>query len=347
MFLYLSIFISIAALSFLPAQKLLLKAIMIFLFLMCAFRGESVDRDYANYIMLIFDSANNLLFPIEPSFKLMSFIAINVFNAYLIVFVVFALISISLKYNVIKKCSPFLLLSVLVYYSNTFLLQDMTQIRAGVAGAIVLYSVLQYAKKTKAIEFVILISLAATFHITALLFLVVLLFDPYAVSRKYIIIYFLMLFGAYLSYYLGVNFLTLLNFIPISYVQYKFSDYINQSQGADFVPVNIFSVMQILHLLIVTLSFVIARKKSLIGKGVLFLKIYSLSPLAFIVLSSLPVFSLRVSELFSISEIILLPSLVLLFKQRNFAKLVVVGICFIMFYINIYHLEILKEYSVL
>ncbi|WP_000397110.1 EpsG family protein, partial [Escherichia sp. TW09231] len=158
---------------------------------------------------------------------------------------------------------------------------------------------------------------------------------------------FLTLIGAYCCYYLGVNFITLLRYIPVSYVQYKFSDYISQAQGADFVPVNIFSVMQILHLLIVILSFVFSRKNILSHDKVLFIKIYSLSPLAFIILSSMPVFALRVSELFAISEIILIPSLPLLFRQKKFAKLVVIGICFIMFYINIYHLEILNEYSTL
>ncbi|HHI5651718.1 TPA: oligosaccharide repeat unit polymerase, partial [Escherichia coli] len=56
MFLYLSIFICISILSFFPYQKYLLKAIMIFLLLMCAFRSEFVDRDYTNYITLIFES---------------------------------------------------------------------------------------------------------------------------------------------------------------------------------------------------------------------------------------------------------------------------------------------------
>lgn len=347
MFLYLSIFICISILSFLPNQKYLLKAIMIFLLLMCAFRSEFVDRDYVNYIALIFESANNLFYPIELSFKLISFIAVNMLDGYYFVFIIFALISISLKYNIIKKSSPFLLLSVLVYYSNTFLLQDMTQIRAGVAGAIVLYSVLQYAKNKNIMNFVMLIFLASTFHITALLFLIVLAFDTYVVSRKYIFIYSLALFGAYCCHYVGVNFLTLLKYIPVSYVQYKLNDYISQSQGADFVPVNIFSVMQMLHLLIVILSFVLSRKMTLSRDKVLFIKIYSLSPLAFIILSSMPVFALRVSELFAISEIILLPSFPFLFRQKQFAKLAVIGICFIMFYINIYHLGILNEYSTL
>lgn len=347
MFLYLTIFICISILSFLPNQKYVLKVIMFFLLLMCAFRSEFVDRDYTNYITLIFESANNLFYPIEPSFKLISFIAVNIFNGYYFVFIVFALISVSLKYNIIKKSSPFLLLSVLVYYSNIFILQDLTQIRAGVAGAIVLYSVLQYAKNKNIISFVMLILLASTFHITALLFFIVLAFDTNAVSSRYIFIYYLTLIVAYCCSYIGINFLTLFKYIPSSYVQYKFNDYISQSQGADFVPVNIFSVMQILHLFIVGLSFVFSRKRILPREQVLIIKIYSLSPLAFIILSSMPVFSLRISEFFAISEIILLPSLPLLFRQIKFAKLAVIGICFIMFYINIYHLQILNEYSTL
>ncbi|WP_352230318.1 EpsG family protein [Escherichia coli] len=88
----------------------------------------------------------------------------------IILFYCFALISVSLKYNIIKKSSPFLLLSVLVYYSNTFILQDLTQIRAGLRGHSIIFSV-TICKNKNIISFVMLILLASTFHITALLFL--------------------------------------------------------------------------------------------------------------------------------------------------------------------------------
>lgn len=101
MFLYLTIFICISILSFLPNQ-ICVKSNNVFTFNVCI-RSEFVDRDYTNYITLIFESANNLFYPIEPSFKLISFIAVNIFNGYYFVFIVFALISVSLKYNIIKN----------------------------------------------------------------------------------------------------------------------------------------------------------------------------------------------------------------------------------------------------
>lgn len=344
MFIYLALFLIIVTFSFISFSKFYLKISLLMLFIISAFRSEYVDRDHFNYINLIYNAAADLFFPIEPSFKIVSWLSINFFGCYQLVFIVFAMISISLKYKFIERNSPYLMLSVLVFYSNIFVLHDMTQIRAGVACAIVLYA-LKYLQNKQYITYIAYVFIAATFHITALLFLMVVIFDNKSLSVKYICIYFTFMIVAYISYYLNINILSLLKYINISYVQNKYNDYISQSQGSDFLPINIFSVVQILHLLMVSISFIAARRLHLTNEQIVIIKIYSLSPLALILFAPLPVFSLRISELFSIVEIILLPLLVLLCRQKNLAKTLLIGICFCMFYINIYHLGILKSYS--
>ncbi|MCZ4673874.1 EpsG family protein [Citrobacter sedlakii] len=344
MFLYALIFIMIMLLSFLPYQKTIFKVVIFVLFFICAFRGEQVDRDHSNYISLIFDSASNLLYPIEPSFKVISWLSINIFGTYQIVFIIFALIAIYFKSKAIEHNSPYILLSALVLYSNIFLLHDMTQIRAGVACAIVLYA-LKFLGQDRRLTYILFVLMASTFHITSILFLCAILFDSRRLSMKYIFIYILMLSSTYLLYYSSINFLSLMQYVNIPYIQFKYNEYISQSQGIDFTPINIFSTMQILHLFIVAISFIVARRITLTREQMVVVKLYSISPLAFMLLYSLPVFALRISELFSVSEIILLPTLVLVSRQKALAKLFVVGICLCMFYINIYHLEILKDYS--
>jgi len=317
---------------------------MLLLFVICAFRGEHVDRDHLNYISLIYDSSANLLYPIEPSFKIISWIAMNIFNSYQLVFIIFAALSLSFKFKAIKQNSPYSLLSALVLYSNIFLLHDMTQIRAGVACAIILYA-LKYLGQDRKYTYILYVLIASTFHITSILFLCAVVFDSKKLSIKYIITYFALLMVTYFLYYLSFDILSLMKYVNISYIQFKYNEYISQSHGTDFVPINIFSTMQILHILIVFISFFAARRISFTREQMVIVKLYSLSPLSFMLLYSLPVFALRISELFAVVNILLLPALVLLSKQKTVAKIFVVFICFCMFYINIYHVDILKDYS--
>ncbi|EFH1640380.1 oligosaccharide repeat unit polymerase, partial [Escherichia coli] len=62
--------------------------------------------------------------------------------------------------------------------------------------------------------------------------------------------------------------------------------------------------------------------------------------------SNVPGFSLRLSELFNVGEIVLLPMLVSHIKQIKLAYLLVILISLCLLLINLYYLSLLKEYSI-
>lgn len=314
------------------------------LFVISAFRSEYVDRDYQNYLSLMHLSAVDISYPIEPTFKIISWFAINIFRYDNFLFVIYAAVIVYFKNKLIIKNSPFIILSLLVYYSNTFLLHDMTQIRVGAASAIAFVSLKYLIEKNKP-KFFLFLLIACSFHYTAFLFIVALFFDARRISSRYIVIYSFMVVAVYVAYFFGVDVLTLLSYINIPYIQSKYSDYSAQNASVDFVPINVYSALQFIHVAIVFYSFFAFRKIHASSEIILITKLYTLAPLALVLFSFIPVFSLRISELFSVAEIVLLPTLVALTKQKMISKLFVIAVATCMFYINIFHVGILNDYS--
>jgi hypothetical protein len=114
-----------------------------FLFLIAALRNENVDRDYLTYILNYEQTAKRLALTIEPTFYLFSIIARSIFDNVIFLFIIYAFLGVFIKIYAISKLSKELyLFSFLVYFSNFFLLHEMTQIRAGVAAAFILISLL-------------------------------------------------------------------------------------------------------------------------------------------------------------------------------------------------------------
>jgi amylovoran biosynthesis protein AmsC len=81
----------------------------------------------------------------------------------ILLFFVVALISITLNFVAIKKLSPYVFISILLYYVYNFLLKDTIQIRQGLASALVMNSFVFHKSRIKSILLVILaISIQST-----------------------------------------------------------------------------------------------------------------------------------------------------------------------------------------
>jgi hypothetical protein len=119
--------------------------------LFVGFRGD-VGPDYYSYIDIfnrIFSIDNllreglfNPVFHAEPIFNLLVAILLEVSQSSVFIFTIIALLSIGLNYTAMRKISvEYLFLVFAFYLSHDYLLKDFIQIRAGLASAIVLYSV--------------------------------------------------------------------------------------------------------------------------------------------------------------------------------------------------------------
>jgi hypothetical protein len=105
---------------------------------------------------------------VEPGFALLIIIENRIFGNFYIFIIIFSLINCLIKYYIIKEMSPFLILSILLYFSDVYFWTDIGQIRNGMASALVLYSVF-YAYKRKPFSFIFVILAATSIHYFAII----------------------------------------------------------------------------------------------------------------------------------------------------------------------------------
>ncbi|MCZ5414716.1 EpsG family protein [Escherichia coli] len=342
--IYLFIFSLLLLLSYPKDLKQFFYPTVIILFLFSSFRGIEVDRDHANYIELITLASNNLSYPIEPGFKILSFISVNIFGGYFFVFLAFAFISIYYKAKAIRLISPYPMLSLLLLFSNVYLLHDFTQIRAAAAGAISCYALTHLIKDNKN-KFLLYIVFASIFHYSALGFLIALLFKKNNISLLFIIMYLLSLSGCYLLYYLNINLLNIINFINIPYIKNKYLEYAMSVFTDEYVKVNVYSFVQLSHIFISLFLLLSSYRIKFDASELILLKLYSLAPICLVLFSFVPAFSLRMSELFSILEILILPFFVRMIKQKFCMKTFIVLVATAMIYIHLFHVNLLNQYN--
>ena len=304
--------------------------ITLILVLFAGFREIGFDRDSFNYAMAIqsidFSGFSNLDFlGKEPSFYLIAYAAHWLFgDAVRGTFVIYALLGVTLKMAGIYRLSRIPLLSVIFYVSSYYLLHEMTQIRIGVASAIFLLAIPDIANKnfkayiTKAI-------FAILFHYSAI---IMLLLYPILNTKMRNWFYYMLPILGLLFYFINrsvlefvITNISILNFIP-SFLSYKLILNLDLIQKGMYTEIRIFnlyylSLMAIYYFCLVNMW----RFKSDID--ITLIKILGISLFTFFFLSFLPVFAFRISELLGIVIIILLASIVYIFKQKLLILLLV------------------------
>lgn len=166
----------------LKSKHLILMTSSVILILFAGLRGAYIDKDYKTYFTFfkelptlpyLFTNTSSFFkaLKIEPSFILIfSLVKSFFFNGFPIAIFLYALLGVSLKMRAIKKLTDLVMLSTLIYFSSIFLLQDMNQIRVGVAIGFLLLSTI-YIEEKKLLKFIICILLAVFFHYASIVFI--------------------------------------------------------------------------------------------------------------------------------------------------------------------------------
>ena len=318
-----SVFILFSIVAFLPIANKKLKEIILYclgfiLILIAAFRGPNVDKDHMNYIDYFKENDFKL---VEPSFVIITRILKLFTSNPASIFVVFAIIGVSLKIKAIKQLSELWLLSIVIYTSYFFILHEMTQIRAGVASAILLLCVKPiYERDWK--RFLLFTFLAVSFHYSSLIIL------PFWFlghkPRKILLLFSIPV--AYMIYFTHVNLIALL---PIPGIKEKLEVYKGlQELGDD--QWNSINVFNLLFLAKIAIFYFVLWKYDLIAArnkyAPILLKISCISLSCFLVFATMPIIAFRLNELCGIVDIILIPLLYYAFKPPVFAKTIVIFI---------------------
>jgi len=332
------------------SKKILLWVIAIILILVAGLRPPGVDSDSRTYIDVFnkFDSplsyfkdySVNSFF--EPAYYLIpSIVTINFGLNYLWVFLIFAILGISLKFIAICRLTDFAFLSVLVYYSHFFILHDMTQIRAGVASAILLLCIPEIQSRNF-LRFLFLIGIGSLFHYSIIIFLPIYFLSAKQINKK---LYLPLLFVPYILHFLKFNIISVLQIFKLGFISDKIQLYNDLLESDIFGGINIFNILFLVQLISCTIFII---KSDLLIKNnkysLLLLKIYCIAAASFVLFSNIPVIAFRVSELLGIVQIILMPFLLYIIKPKYVALAMVVIFALISISNDLIHVGLLSPY---
>lgn len=304
------------------------------LIIFAGFRDGENMPDYNTYMMLYYSNLDDMATIItEPSFMLISKIAnFIVKNEHLVMFLLYAAIGVSMKTIAIQKLSIFVPLSMVIYISNYYILHEMIQIRFGVATALVLLSIPSVVDH-KWKKFTCIIIAATFFHYSAIVAgLIYFLAKNQFKEKKYTLI----IFVAYLvCLFASGIFDVIFQFFPASDAALKLTTYTDSSRMEAYT-INPFGMYILTRIIIFGFFAYNVNKIRPHYKYIdLLLKMYTIGICAYVALSKFPEIAVRMSHLFTISEILIIPCMVLLFRKKKAGKLAVITYAFLAFVMNV------------
>lgn len=296
-------------------------------------RASGVDNDYVNYVA-DFQGRGEIA---EFSFKWISSIIRSWGGEVIVLFLCYALIGITVKILTLYRYSPLFCLSLLIYYTTSFVSQDMNAIRAGAATAMMCLSFTPWIEGRR-LECIIWLLLATFFHYS---FVILLPLAYLCNNRKEELRWYLLLIPLSYIFYYTIDPVAILSEVNLNYISQKLISY----QGQEFV-FSPYTTIYILRIIIILLLF--AFKDELADNFkcfTLFFKLYIIGFFLLLALGSLPVVSSRFSEIFTFMEILLIP--MLLTQSRSLYFGISIGIVYslIYFILNIFIAAYIRDYS--
>ncbi len=311
----------------------------LFLFLFAAMRGSDIDRDYLAYLNYYTDVIQSSFQNIEPSFVLISQLVDNWLGNVIWLFVIYAALGISIKLFAINEIANFRILTLIVYYCNFYLIWEMTQIRAAVAGAIVLLAIIPLTQR-KYVQYVVLCGVAALFHFTALIMFLVVLINSEKLNKT---LYAALIPIGCLLWSLSIDFTDIALYVPIDLVSQKIVIY----QDAAEIQANPFNYLYICRCIFA--YFLLMHSSRLFRENrffIVLLKFYFLGLFCHVALFVVPGVATRLSELFLIVEIFLIPMLIVFFKEKAFGYIIVCMISIAFLIVSIQNTDLLAPYYI-
>lgn len=314
---------------------------LLFLAVVAGFRPAECCSDFSTYVGYYMDLDKLSLINLEPTFFLIANISRGIFDGPIGIFLIYAFVGVFSKGWAIKRISNFYLLSLIIYSATYFLLHEMTQIRVGIASSILLLSVPAIYERTL-LKFLFFVVIGTLFHYSFVLFAFCYFLDPKTIKPGYYIL--LILFG-YVGHFWGVDIISTLKLIPVPFIASKIDAYNTLMKIGNASNINLFSVVVLYRLALLT---VLLWKSKILYENnryaIILVKIYACSMFLFAFFSTLPVLSFRVRELLGIVEVILIPFLIYIIKERHVAFALILLIGLVLMSMDIWYNKIIFSY---
>lgn len=308
--------------------------------LLAGLRHPDIEKDYHQYLFgfdMIYEDKNPLYLAIyEPGFFLIVYAvkSLVVQNYGMVIMLVYAFASVFIKVFSIKKLAVNPYLVMLFYFSHFFFLQEMTQIRIGLATAIFFVSIPYYLKGNYK-GYILLVLLATLFHYTAIFYLGLLFFKKDSFNRYF---YSAIILISIILAFVKLPLIGYLGNLESNEFTAKIENHTVASEYAS-EQINVFNTVTIFNILccIYLIVAVAADGFKEDTKLAFFLKCNVFSIFFLSALSGVPTIAFRVSDLFAILSMFSFAYLAryLPFGKYNiFVCITIAGIFFYFFALN-------------
>ena len=286
----------------------------VLLILFAGFRGD-VDRDYQIYRAVYYElsaplsqyASGGAKFLNEPAVNIIGSVSKYVFGSPTVFFLFFAALGVSLKVAAILKMSRNPAMAFFAYFCLYFFLQEMTQIRAGVATGFFLLAI-AYIPEKKFWKFLFLILLGSLFHYSLLLALPLYFLNPRRINPAgYVTVLASLILLAFAGGTLP-RALSAISGIPLAS---RVTAYLGQENSPDLA--NPFLWIRVAFAL-----FLVFSSKAYKGDrlAVVLVKCYFVSLFAYFGCYPIAGFSIRLRELLGAVEILLVPLAISISRDR-------------------------------
>jgi hypothetical protein len=284
----------------------------IFLIIFAAFRYKT-GYDYEGYgeiFYFIQNGADYYDVLIEPGFWLFFYLLKSL--RFEIAFAVVTAVSIGIKLYVIKKWSPLPLLSLLLYFSITYLEKDFGQVRQGMSMALFLLSAYLMGKQEKLYSYLSWI-LSIGMHYSALIALPTLILFRYQFKKR--TLYLLILIGFILSI-LDINNLAtpIYSVFPDIHIGIKVYSHISDNNlNNQALGLNLSLLLRVfLCFLLINCSSEICKYYPYFGRFLVNSYVYGL--FIYLLFNSNSEFAIRLSAYFKMLDFLIFPILISILK---------------------------------
>lgn len=300
-------------------------AIYIVLVFIVICRPETM-ADYTNYITA-YDVGGYDAERFEPAWKLLSVLLKFMGSSYMGMIILYACISVFLKWKAILDMGPYIWVSLAIWLSHTFMFHDMVQIRASVTVGFLLWAI-KYKCDNKIPLMVLCFALALIFHYSAIAFIALFFFSC---KKTYKWIYLLVI---PVSYVFALTNHSVMDLIGIGDLG-ALGEIYNRYEGDE--DANIFTLIQTCQCAIcVVLWFGIDKLTKISPYVLILLKTYTVGCVLLLLFNSIATVAVRFTELMCATEILLYPFIlnILSVKSKVYYRLIPVIIALTLFSIS-------------
>ena len=311
-------------------------------------RHPDIEKDYHQYLFIfnmIYEDRNPLYLAIyEPGFFLIVYAvkSLVLYNYGMVIMLVYAFASVFIKIFSIRKMAVNPYLVMLFYFSHFFFLQEMTQIRIGLATAFFFLSIPYYLKGNYK-GYILLVLLATVFHYTAIFYLGLLFLKRESFNRY---IYSAIILISIILAFIKLPLIGYLSNLESSEFTAKIENHAVASEYAS-EQINVLNTVTIFNILccIYLIVAVAANGFKEDTKLAFFLKCNVFSIFFLSVLSGVPTIAFRVSDLFAILSMFSFAYLARYLPFGKYNIFVCIAIAGIFFYFFALSGNLIKPYK--